>query len=57
MIERFIAPVLTYSVLIAGHVVIASALFAAPAAKPVDPLAKAPVVQLEAVIVTGKRAS
>ncbi|MGY4831381.1 hypothetical protein ACVNIS_22610 [Sphaerotilaceae bacterium SBD11-9] len=58
MIERFIAPVLTFSVLIAGHVAIASALLGAPAAKPVEQqMAKAPVIQLEAVIITGKRAS
>ena len=58
MIERFIAPALTFAVLVAGHVAIVSALFATPAAQPVaQQLAKAPVVQLETVIVTGKRAS
>ncbi|HEX3141828.1 MAG TPA: hypothetical protein VHQ87_17365 [Rhizobacter sp.] len=57
MIERFIAPALTFAVLIAGHVAIASAMFAAPAAQTQQPVAKAPVIQLEAVIVTGKRAS
>lgn len=57
MIERFIAPALTFAVLIAGHVAIASAMFGAPAPQPEQPVAKAPVIQLEAVIVTGKRAS
>jgi hypothetical protein len=57
MIERFIAPALTFSVLVAGHVAIASALFAGPAAAPAQPMASQPVIQLEAVIVTGKRVS
>jgi len=58
MIERFIAPALTFSTLIAGHVAIAMALFATPAAQqPSEQVAKAPVIQLEAVIVTGKRTS
>jgi hypothetical protein len=57
MIERFIAPVLTFSVLIAGHVAIASALFASPAVQPAEQVVKAPVIQLETVIVTGKRVS
>ena len=58
MTERLIAPFLTFSVLIAGHVVIASALLGTPAQKPVEQqLAKAPVIQLEAVVITGKRAS
>lgn len=57
MIERFIAPALTFSVLIAGHVAIAMALFSSPVAQPVDPVAKAPVIQLEAVVITAKRTS
>lgn len=54
MFERLIAPVLTFAVLIAGHLVIASALFSAPA--PAD-TAAVPVVQLEKVMITGKRVS
>ena len=62
MFDRYIAPVLTFSVLIAGHVVIASALLGAPKAPSADSqqLVRAkpvPVVQLDTVIVTGKRAS
>ena len=60
MFERIAAPALTFLVLIAGHVAIASALLGTPAARPAAELAKAapaPVIQLEAVIVTGKRAS
>jgi hypothetical protein len=57
MFERLVAPALTFLVLIAGHVAIASALLGTPAARPAAQVAKAPapVVQLEAVIVTGKR--
>jgi hypothetical protein len=36
MIERFIAPALTFVVLVAGHVAIASALFAGPAPQAAD---------------------
>ena len=57
MIERFIAPVLTFSVLIAGHVAIASALFASPAVQSAQQVAKAPVIQLETVVITAKRVS
>ena len=57
MIERFIAPVLTFAVLIAGHVAIASALFAGPTAAPATQIAKTPVIRLEAVVITGKRVS
>ena len=57
MIERFIAPALTFAVLIAGHVAIATALFAAPAAQPTEAVAQAPVIQLETVVITGKRVS
>jgi len=57
MIERFIAPVLTFSVLIAGHIAIATALFSSPAAQPVEQVAKAPALQLEAVVITAKRTS
>ena len=57
MIERYIAPVLTFSVLIAGHVAIAMALFATPAVQSTEQVAKTPVIQLEAVIITGKRLS
>jgi hypothetical protein len=57
MIERFIAPALTFSVLIAGHVAIASALFASPAVQPAEQVAKAPVIQLETVVITAKRVS
>jgi hypothetical protein len=57
MIERFIAPVLTFATLIAGHVAIATALFATPAAQSTEQVAKAPVIQLEAVVITAKRAS
>lgn len=59
MIERFIAPALTFTVLISGHLAIAMAMFGSTA--PVQPaeqqFAKAPVIQLEPVIITGKRAS
>jgi hypothetical protein len=57
MIERFIAPVLTFSTLIAGHVAIAMALFATPAVQPTEQVAKTPVIQLEAVLITAKRVS
>ena len=57
MIERFIAPALTFAVLIAGHVAIATALFATPAAQPTEAVAQAPVIQLETVVITGTRVS
>ncbi|MGY4828245.1 hypothetical protein ACVNIS_06690 [Sphaerotilaceae bacterium SBD11-9] len=60
MFERIAAPALTFLVLIAGHVAIASALLGSPAAaQPAAELAKvpAPVIQLEAVVITGKRTS
>ena len=58
MIERFIAPALTFTVLIAGHVAIASAMFGTSAPQqPEAQLAKTPVIQLEAVVITGKRVS
>jgi hypothetical protein len=58
MIERFIAPALTFTVLIAGHLAIASVMFGTPAAQqPAQQLAKAPVIQLEAVVITAKRVS
>ncbi len=59
MFERIAAPALTFVVLIAGHVALASALLGTPAAKPAAEVAKAPapVIQLEAVIITGKRSS
>ncbi len=58
MIERFIAPALTFTVLIAGHLAIAMAMFGSPAKQPAEALvAKTPVIQLEAVVITGKRTS
>ncbi len=58
MIERFIAPALTFTVLIGGHLAIAMAMFSSPApVQPTEQVAKAPVMQLERVVVTGKRAS
>ena len=61
MFDRIAAPALTFLVLIAGHVAIASALLGgAPATKPAVELAKNPapaVVVLETVVVTGKRSS
>ena len=58
MIERYIAPALTFAVLISGHVAIAMALFATPLAQqPAGQMAKAPIIQLEAVVITGKRTS
>ncbi|MBC7955299.1 MAG: hypothetical protein H7Y33_05440 [Cytophagales bacterium] len=58
MIERFIAPALTFTVLIAGHVAIVSAMFGSPATRPAEAqMTKTPVIQLEAVVITGKRAS
>lgn len=56
-IDRILAPVLTFAVLIGGHVAIASALFASPAPKPAEVVAQAPVIQLEEVVIIGKRAS
>jgi hypothetical protein len=60
MFERIAAPALTFLVLIAGHVAIASALLGSPSDKTLQHAAelakaKAPVVQLEAVVITGKR--
>jgi hypothetical protein len=55
MIERFFAPALTFSVLIAGHVAIAMAMFASPAAPTADQVAKANVVEMPMVMVTAKR--
>ncbi|MEO8152435.1 MAG: hypothetical protein ABI605_05145 [Rhizobacter sp.] len=58
MIERYIAPALTFAVLISGHLAIAMAMFATPVAQqPIEQMAKTPVIQLEAVVVTGKRIS
>lgn len=59
MIERFIAPALTFTVLISGHLAIAMAMFGSTTTvQPAEQLvAKAPVIQLEPVIITGKRAS
>ncbi|GAB4569882.1 MAG: hypothetical protein IV105_19860 [Rhizobacter sp.] len=58
MIERFIAPALTFTVLIAGHLAIAMAMLGSPvAAQPQEQIAAAPVIQLEMVMVTGKRSS
>ncbi len=57
MIERFIAPALTFTVLIAGHLAIAMAMFGSPAPQPAEQFAKAPVIQLEPVVIIGKRAS
>ncbi len=61
MIDRYIAPALTFLVLIAGHVVVISSLFTTPAAQPavntvVATTNSAPVIVLERVVVTGKRA-
>ncbi|MBC7954254.1 MAG: hypothetical protein H7Y33_00095 [Cytophagales bacterium] len=57
MIERFFVPALTFSVLIAGHMAIAMAMFATPAAQPANQVASVPTVELPIVIVTAKRAS
>lgn len=57
MIERYFAPALTFSVLIAGHLAIATAMFSGPAVQTTEPLAQAPVIQLETVVVTAKRVS
>jgi len=57
MIERFIAPALTFTVLIAGHGAIAMAMFGAPAVQPAAQIVAAPVIQLEAVVITAKRNS
>ena len=58
MIERFIAPALTFTVLIAGHLAIAMAMFGSPsAAQPQEQIAAAPVIQFETVMVTAKRNS
>ena len=55
MIERFIAPALTFTVLIAGHLAIAMAMLGSPAAQPQTQVAAAPVIQLETVVITAKR--
>ena len=55
MIERFIAPALTFTVLIAGHLAIAMAMFGSPAVQPETQVAAAPVIQLETVVITAKR--
>jgi hypothetical protein len=52
MIERFIAPTLTFIVLVGGHVAIATALFAGPA-----PQADAGTLTAKAEQVVAKRAS
>ena len=57
MIERYLAPVMTFSVLIAGHLAIAMALFGASDKAPADAVARKPVLQLEAVVITAKRNS
>ena len=57
MIERFIAPALTFTVLIAGHGAIAMAMFGSPAVQPAAQIVAAPVIQLEAVVITAKRNS
>jgi len=57
MIERLFAPALTFIVLIGGHVAIATAMLATPVAQPAAQTAATPVIQLEAVVVTAKRAS
>lgn len=43
MIERYIAPLLTFGVLIAGHLAIAAALFSGPSQAGAEVVAKAPV--------------
>ena len=55
MIERFIAPALTFTVLIAGHLAIAMAMFGSPAVHPKAQLVAVPVIQLETVVITAKR--
>lgn len=57
MIERIVAPALTFLVLIASHAAIVSALFASPAPKAADVVAQAPVIQLEPVVIIAKRQS
>lgn len=57
MIERYVAPALTFSVLIAGHLAIAMAMFSGPVVQTTEPVAQAPVIQLDTVIVTAKRVS
>jgi hypothetical protein len=42
MIDRFIAPALTFSLLIAGHLVIVAALVNGPSPQRVEMMAKAP---------------
>ena len=42
MIDRFIAPALTFAVLIAGHLVIVAALVNGPSQERAEVLAKAP---------------
>lgn len=44
MIDRFIAPVLTFALLIAGHVAIVGALLNGPSPAHAELVAKAPVI-------------
>jgi hypothetical protein len=56
MIERFIAPALTFAVLVGGHIAIATALLAGPAPQQADsPVLSARAVQAEQL--AAKRAS
>jgi hypothetical protein len=55
MIERFIAPALTFAVLVGGHVAIAIALFAGPAPQVDDAPLSARAAQAEQSV--AKRAS
>ena len=57
MIERFFAPALTFSVLIAGLVAIATSLFGGATAQPVEQVVKAPALQLETVVITARRST
>jgi len=50
MIERFIAPALTFAVLLGGHVAIAAALFASPAPQADHAALNARAMQAEHVV-------
>lgn len=57
MIDRYIAPALTFAMLISGHLAIAMAMLSTPEANRAVEAAATPVVQLEPVVITAKRVS
>jgi len=57
MIDRYIAPALTFAMLISGHLAIAMAMLSTPETNRAMEAASTPVVQLAPVLVTAKRVS